>query len=431
LVYCRSMNIRVQGGQVLSGEIYPSGSKNSAVALIPASILINGKTVLENIPDITDVVRLIKIMEKLGSLIVWDKEKKTLSLDNSDLSLANLTQEDLGSMRGTSLLWGPLLARFRKASFDELPGGCTLGSRPLDAHYEAFRSLEVKIVETDRGVHMDADHAKPSEIWLTEMSVTATENAIMLATSLKGKTRIVGGASEPQVQDLCVFLNKAGAKISGIGSSVIEIEGGQDLKPISHRILSDHYEVGTFLALMAATGGHGKVHDANPELMKIIDHEFSKFGIKIQYEGNTAIIPAAQKVIVPNGKIMLVRSQPWPALPVDMLPLFIPLALQSHGQVMFHNWMYESGLFWTSELTKLGANVVMCDPHRVIVTGGNKLIGAKLEAPYIIRAVVAMTMSAMLADGETTILNADALYRGHPDFAQNLRKLGAKIEEIE
>lgn len=425
------MNIRVQGGQALSGEIFPSGLKNSAVVLIPASIMISGTSVLENVPDITDVKRLVDIMQKLGSVVVWNKAEKTLSLDNSNLSLQNLNRDDLGNMKGTSLLWGPLLARFGTVVFDDLPGGCTLGNRPLDAHYEAFKDLGVAVAETDGGVNMDSRSAKASEIWLTEMSVTGTENAIMLAVSLSGTTKIVGAASEPQVQDLCQFLVKAGAKISGVGSSVLEIDGGQPLQPVTHRMLSDHYEVGTFLALMAATGGSGKVHDANPQLMKIIVHEFGKFGVKIDFEGTTAVIAGKQKIAVAQGKTVTVRSQPWPALPVDMLPLFIPLALKAEGgQVLFHNWMYESGLFWTSELQKMGANVIMCDPHRVIVSGGNQLSGATLEAPYIIRAVVAFVIAAMVAEGETTILNADALYRGHPDFAANLRKLGAKIEEV-
>lgn len=425
------MNIKVKGGQVLSGEIFPSGSKNSAVALIPASILIEGEVILENTPEITDVKRLIEIMEKLGSKVTWDKDNKKLHLDNSDLSLQRLNRADLGNMKGTSLLWGPLLARFKKVIFDDLPGGCTLGARPLHPQYDAFAGLGVDIAETQSGVNMDSYKAKAGEVWLTEMSPTVTENMVMLATAIRGKTRIVGAASEPQVQDVCNFLIAAGAKITGVGSSILEIEGGHKLKPVSYKMLSDHYEVGTFIALFAATGGEGKIHDANPELMPIIKHEFAKFGIKISYQGSTAIVRKHQKIVLAEPcKTTIVRGQPWPALPVDMLPLFIPLALQAkEGQVLFHNWMYESGMFWTSELQKLGANVVMCDPHRVIVTGGNKLQGATLEAPYIIRAVVSLVMVAMLAEGESTILNADALYRGHPHFAENLRKLGAVIEE--
>lgn len=424
------MDIKVTGGQKLSGEITPSGSKNSAVCLIPATLLFDQPITLQNVPEITDVDRLLGIMHKLGSKIDWDKEKKEMIIDNSKVSLASITKEDLGNMKGTSLFWGPMLARFRKVDFRDLPGGCTLGMRPLDAHYLALSDMGVKIDESD-GVLMDATKAEAKEIWLAETSPTATENAVMLAVSLKGETRIVNAASEPNVQDLCNFLVNSGAKIDGIGSNVLEIVGGNDLNPVSHTILSDHYEIATFLALGAVTQGSVTVKNAIPQHFKTINREFNKFGYQINYEGNSATI---EKFNGHDGlgKTISVKAQPWPALPVDMLPLFIPLALSTRGKnYLFHNWMFEAGLFWTSELQKLGANVVMCDPHRVIVTGGNALKGAILEAPYIIRAVVALVMAAMVAEGETTILNADALYRGHPHFSENLKRLGAQIEEIE
>lgn len=427
------MNIKVRGKQVLSGEIYPSGSKNSAVAIICATILFDEVVFLENIPDITDVERLLKILQKMGSLVSWNKEGKLLEIDNSKLTFTKLDREDLGNMRGTSLLWGPMLARFKKVIFNELPGGCTLGFRPLDPHYTAFRDLGVKVHEENHKVGMDATNAKAREIWLTEMSPTATENILMLATSLRGKTRIIGAASELQVQDTCNFMVKCGAKIDGIGSNILEIEGGHKLKPQKHALLSDHYEIATFLALGAATGGRVKVHNAMPGLFKPIANVFSKFGVDIRYEKDTAIIPKDQKIVINEGGsgTLYIKAQPWPALPVDILPLFIPMTLAAKkGQVLFHNWMYEAGLFWTMELTKLGANIIISDPHRVVVTAGNKLYGDTLEAPYIIRAVVAMVMAAMMAEGETTILNADALYRGHPHFSENLTKLGADIEEV-
>ncbi len=429
------MNIKVKGRQVLSGEITPSGSKNSAVALIPASILFDKPVVFENIPEITDVARLIKILESMGSKIEWDKENSKLKIDNSKLSFEGLGKEELGNMRGTSLLWGPMLARFKKVFFEELPGGCTLGVRPISPHYSAFRDLGVGVIETNQGVKMDATKARADEILLEEMSPTVTENVLILATSLRGKTKIIGAASEPQVQDLCNFLVKCGIKISGIGSSVLQIEGGKNLVPQKHKLLSDHYEIATFIALAAITGGGVKIFEAMPEIFKPIALTFSKFGIDIKYKGDTAIVEKNQKIVINhdggNGTLF-VKAQPWPALPVDTLPLFIPIALAAKkGQVLFHNWMYEAGLFWTSEFHKLGANVIMADPHRVIVSAGNKLYGAQLEAPYIIRAVVAMVMAAMIAEGESTILNADALYRGHPHFAENLRRLGAKIQEID
>lgn len=430
----RSMNIKVKGGQVLSGEITPSGSKNSAVALIPASIMFTTPVTLSNIPEITDVVKLVAILTKMGSRINWDKAQKTMTIDNSSLNFADLTPEDLGNIRGTSLLWGPMLARWKKISFAGLPGGCTLGFRTLEPHYEAFRDLGVKIDSGTQSVMMDASGAAPADIWLKEMSPTATENAVMLASSLPGKTKINGAASEPQVQDLCLFLQKAGVKITGIGSSVLEVEGGMPLQPVEHKIFSDHYEIATYIALAAATGGALRVNNAMPDLMRYINYVFSKFGVNIRYEGDTAIVDAGTKIVIheEDGRGLLsIKAQPWPGLPVDTLPLFIPLAIAAEkGEVLFHNWMYDAGLFWTSELLKLGANVVMGDPHRVMIIAGNKLHGATLEAPYIIRAVVAMVMSAMIAEGESTILNAETLYRGHPDFSAKLLSLGASIEEF-
>ena len=420
---------------MLSGEITPSGSKNSAMAIIPATILFDKKVTLGNIPEITDVKRLVSVMEKLGSKIAWDKDKKTIEFDNSRLSFKGLDKEDLGNMKGTSLFWGPMLARFKEVGFEDLPGGCTLGFRTLDPHYTAFRDLGIRVDETAHSVKMDAAKAVSGEVWLTEMSPTATENVVMLATGLRGKTKIVGAASEPQVQDLCNFLNKCGAKISGIGSSLLTVEGGRPLVPVNHELLSDHYEITTFLALAAITKGEIRINKALPGMIDNIISVFKKFGVAVEYEKDVAVIRKNQVIAINEdlGRgILTVKAQPWPGLPVDTLPLFIPLALAAKkGEVLFHNWMYDAGLFWTSELLKYGGNIVMCDPHRVMVIAGNKLRGATIEAPYIIRAVVALTMSAMIAEGESLILNADALYRGHPDFAENLQKLGAVIEEVE
>jgi UDP-N-acetylglucosamine 1-carboxyvinyltransferase len=429
------MDITVKGGQTLSGEIAPSGYKNSAVALIPATILFDKPVTLENIPDIKDVERLLNILKKLGSKFNWDKEKNTLDIDNSKLRFTKLDHEDLGNMKGVSLLWGPMLARFKKVDFRDLPGGCTLGHRTLGPHYQAFSDLGVKIVNADGTSEMDSTHAQPDEVMLTEVSPTATENVIMLATGLPGITKIVGAAAEPQVQDLCSFLIKSGVNIRGVGSSVLEIEGTNELTPVSHKITSDCHEIATFIALSASTGGSLIIHNVNRKLFMPIDRVFRNFGVNIQYDETTAKIEKNQRIKIHNEEgrgYLIVRGQPWPGLLVDNLPLFIPLALAAEsGQVLFHNWMYEAGLFWTSELTKLGANIIMADPHRVIVTAGNKLKGAtNLEAPYIIRATVAMVMAAMIAEGESKIINADALYRGHPHFSENLRKLGAQIEEI-
>jgi UDP-N-acetylglucosamine 1-carboxyvinyltransferase len=429
------MNLKITGGQTLSGTITPSGSKNSVVALLPATLLFDQKIILKHVPDITDVTRLVEILTHLGSQISWDKSACTLAIDNSRVSFESIDPSDVSTtkgIRGTTLLWGPMLARFKKCESSEQPAGCTLGARPLDAHFQAFFDLGVTVKSENNHIFLDASKAKSGQVWLLETSVTATENAIMLATSLPGKTTIINAATEPHVQDLCNFLNQAGGDISGIGSSILTVIGGKTLKSIEYSVISDLYEIGTFLALGALTGGEIKVKNAIPQHSVQVNREFAKFGINIQYDKNLAIVPAGQKPIITRTKApLIVRAQPWPALPVDMLPLYIPLALAApSGQALFHNWMYEAGLFWTSELLKFGANLTMCDPHRIIITGGNPLKGAVIDAPYIIRAAIALAMTAMIATGESTIQNADSIHRGHPNFVGNLRSLGAKIEEV-
>lgn len=426
------MKIVVHGGQALSGEVTPSGSKNSAVAVLTASILFKTTLTIEKVPNISDITRIVTILEKLGAKVDWNKETHTMHLDNTNLSFENLTKEDLGNMKGATMLWGAMLGRFNKVNFDLLPGGCTLGVRPVDAHFNVLRDMGVEVEEVGDGVRMDATNAKAQVIWLTEMSPTATANGIMMAAVLKGKTTLIGAASEPSVQDLCWMLEKAGVKMTGIGSSILEIEGTESFASITHKMLSDHHEIATFLALGAITGGEIKVHDAMPDQFVMINREFKKFNIDIEYEGDTAIVRAGTDIKLKDGKngyTAIVRAQPWPALPVDMLPLFVPLALKSpNGSVLIHNWMYEGGLFWTNELLKFGANVVMADPHRVMVTGGNKLKAANIDSPYIIRAVVAYIMCALIAEGESVINNADPLFRGLENFAENLNRLGAHVE---
>lgn len=432
------MDLIVKGGQTLSGEITPSGSKNAAVALIPATLLFDEPVTFTNVPDITDVVRLVKIIEALGGKTDWDKTNKTLTINNSNINVKGLGREELGNMRGTALLWGPMLARFGEVSFEELPGGCTLGVRPLNPHYDAFSRLGVIVDSSDKSTRMDASKAAPSDFWLTEMSPTVTENIIMLAVTLNGITRVTGAASEPNVQDLCNFLVASGADIRGVGSSIIEIHGGKPLHSVKYKIITDHYEIATFLALGAGTGGEVKITDAIPEHFSHIDFIFSQFGVNVEYlvsedgKSSSVVVRKGQNLKINETNGMLnIKAQPWPGLPVDMLPMFMPLALKApSGLALFHNWMYESGLFWTSEFQKYGAAVLLCDPHRVLLRGGQKLYGAEIEAPYIIRAVVSLMMTAMIAEGESLILNADAIHRGHPNFIENLRSLGANIEEV-
>lgn len=427
------MDVRIRGGKILQGEITPSGSKNSAMAILPASILVEGKVELDNVPAITDVEKIVGVLQRLGAKIDWDKERRNMVIDNRDLEYTVFRHEDIGNMKGIAMFWGAMLARFGKVVFEELPGGCTLGARPLDAHFLVFKDLGVKISIDDNGVNMSADNVVAREVWLEEMSPTATANALMLAASIDGKTTIVGAAAEPSVQDLCNFLVGAGLKIEGIGSSKLVVVGGSRLSETKHRIFSDHIEIATYIALGACQSASLKILDAMPNNFVHIGRQFEKFGVTLEYSGETCELKMNNGPILREGlrKTTVIRAQPWPGLPVDTLPLFIPLALAcKEGTVMFHNWMYESALFWTGELASFGGNVVLCDPHRVIVTGGNHLHGAEVTAPYIIRAAVSLMMTALLAEGESMIRNIDPVFRGHPTMLETLTNLGADISLI-
>jgi len=426
------MNIRIEGEQVLSGEIKSSGYKNSALALIASTILFDKPVRLKNVPQIVDVEKAISSLQSLGAKVIWDKSNNSLEIDCKDLKDGEM--EFSGKMRGEVLFWGPLLARFKRINFTGFPGGCTLGYRSLTPHIQAFKDMGVSVKENFGRFKMKVGRTRKRTIFLLEVSPTATENLLMFCLSIEGVTKIVGASADPQVQDLCQFFRNCGARINGVGSSVLEISGGIHLSPRDYEISPDDHEVATFLAMGAVTGGGVKVRGVNRWTFEPIRKTFESFGVDLRFDKDTVSVPkGCVPKIIPrdNRGYLLIKAQPWPGLMVDNLPLFIPLALASKkGQVVFHNWMYEAGLFWVSELQKLGANIIIADPHRIIVSGGKKLRADVLEAPYIIRAVVAMVMSAMIAKGETVILNADSLYRGHPYFAENLKRLGAKIEEI-
>ncbi|NTV31199.1 UDP-N-acetylglucosamine 1-carboxyvinyltransferase [candidate division WWE3 bacterium] len=424
------MDVRVVGGRQVRGTVRPHGAKNAIVAQIPATVLFDTPVTLRNVPDITDVRQQLTMLEALGSRITWDQASGVLTIDNSGLSVDRFGDLAPSMMRGTTVFWGPLVSRFGSIRFRTEPLGCSLGARPMIAHYQMLEDLGVDVRVTDNGVQLDQRDTQPRSIWLYEASPTATESAILRALSLKGTSTIDNAACEPHVQDLCRMLVSAGASINGIGTNRLFVHGQPQLNSVEHRIVADHCEVTTFLAIAAIAGGELRVEDAVPEHMGFIRKVFRLFGIEIRYEGDTAIIDAGQQVRINSNQAPLtLKCHPWPALPVDLLPLFIPMALAAHrGQVLFHNWMYERGLRWVDELSKLGGNIMTADIHRVLVTGGNRLVGTTLVAPDIIRATVAMVMAGLIAEGETLIKHADYLDRGHPEFDHNLRAIGLDIK---
>ncbi|MDD3474579.1 MAG: UDP-N-acetylglucosamine 1-carboxyvinyltransferase [Candidatus Dojkabacteria bacterium] len=425
----------VRGGKKLNGEITPAGNKNAALPILCATLLTDDTITLKNFPDLLDVNKLIDLLISLGSEINWDKENKTITINNSNL------RKDFGEegfplgMRGAVLLLGPLAVRMDKIEVKTEIGGCSLGIRELDPHIDVLRSLgaEIKtnhhlIIDTSKGL-------RGGSIWPDYMSVTTTENFIMAASKANGISEMTNAASEPHVQALCNFLNQMGAKIDGIGSCKVVIEGVENLHGTEFTIPSDHHEIATLLALGAMTKGYVRVKNSEPEFFPLINRSFEKLGVNIKYNGDTAYVKGNQKlkVLEPYTKNMLqkIEAAPWPYFPADLMPLLMALAVKADGSIMFWNKLYEGGFFWIPEMIKFGAEIVMCDPHRAIIFGNKPLQPATVNAPDIIRATVALLMVALTIDGESRINNADTIKRAHPDFVENLNKLGADIEWVE
>ena len=422
----------VHGGKTLSGEITPSGNKNSALPILCATLLTNEPVTLHNFPELTDVKQLVELMTSLGSQIEWDKERCQIKIDNSGFNDKEITDKGFPlGMRGAILLLAPLVQRIKHLKLTQEIGGCSLGIREIDPHLDLLKEMGAEIttngsidIKLNGGLHS-------ADLWPDYMSVTATENFIMTAVMAEGISSMTNAASEPHVQDLCNFLNQMGAKISGIGSSKVIIEGVNELHGTEFTISSDHHEITTLLALGAMTGGFIRVTNAVPEHFPLIQRSFEKLGVDVKYDGDTAYVEENQelRILQPYTQNMLqkIESAPWPYFPVDLLPLLVALATKCEGNIMFWNKIYEGGFFWIPEMIKFGAHIVMCDPHRVIVFGGKKLRSANVNAPDIIRATVALMMVALTIDGESTIHNADSINRAHPHFVENLQKLGADI----
>ncbi len=425
-------NLIVNGGKALNGTITPAGNKNAVLPILCATLLTDDDVILRNIPDLTDVNQLVSLLTELGSMIEWDKEKNILKINNSKINKEHLTDELPIGMRGSVLLFAPLLNKIKHLHLKAEIGGCALGIRELDPHLEVLTALGANIVTNDEDITMDIKGTfKGCNIWQDYMSVTTTENFIMGASVAQGKSEMNNAASEPHVQDLCNFLVSMGANIDGIGSSIVKITGQKELHGTDFTISSDHHEITTLLALGAMTGGEIRVNNAIPEQFPLIIKQFKKLGVDIEYEGDIAIVRANQKlkVMEPYTKNLLpkIEAAPWPYFPVDLLPLMVALSVKAEGSIMFWNKVYEGGLLWIPEMMKFGAEIVMADPHRIIVYGNKPLTPATVTSPNIIRVAVALMMVALSIPGKSTILAADSIKRAHPNFIENLQNLGADI----
>ncbi|KXK08697.1 MAG: UDP-N-acetylglucosamine 1-carboxyvinyltransferase [Candidatus Dojkabacteria bacterium] len=421
----------ITGGKPLKGRIKPGGNKNAALPIIAASLLTNQKVTLHNVPNISDVAVQLKILKKLGAEVKRNIVNNTVEIEAKNITSHKLSKDDVMKTRGSILFLGALAGRSKEVEMWS-PGGCNLGKRPVDSYLVALEKLHAQIEIEDTCFKVNAKNMKGSRVWLSEKAVTGTENVIMAAVLTDGNTEIINAASEPHVQDLCNFLNKMGAKISGIGSDHLYIEGVNSLNGTEHTIMTDFMEVGTFIAAAAVTGGEITIENAIPEHMTQIIDEFAKLGVSVEIKGNDIIAKQGDMKIRSylDGSMNKIECLPWPAFPADLLQFMIVVATQSQGRILIHDKLYEGRLFYTSELVKMGADIFMADPHRIVVNGKTALKGKVLTSPDI-RAGMSLLIAALAAKGESVIERGEIIERGYENIQEKFLALGATIKRIE
>jgi UDP-N-acetylglucosamine 1-carboxyvinyltransferase len=420
----------IQGGAKLSGEVTPQGNKNEALPVLAACLLTSEPVIVRNVPRIGDVMMMIEILQSLGANV------KELSRNDFEITCANLRAADIDSkkaksLRAAILLAGPLLTRFNHVILPP-PGGDVIGRRRLDDHFLAFRKLGAEVGESDRKYSFKKNHLQGADIFLEEQSVTATENALMAAVLAKGKTTIRNAACEPHVVGLANMLNAMGAKISGIGANILQIEGVEKLHGVEHTIGPDLLEIGGYIVLAATTGSEITINGINPDELYVIRTTFKKLGISFDIDGNKLRISKKQSLqILPDfaGDIPKIDDGTWPAFPTDLMSILIVAATQAIGTALFFEKMYDGRMFFVDHLIGMGARIVLCDPHRVVVVGPSKLYAAQVTSPDI-RAGMALVIAALCAEGESTIYNIRQVDRGYENLEEKLKSLGAKIERI-
>jgi UDP-N-acetylglucosamine 1-carboxyvinyltransferase len=422
----------IEGGHPLMGEVTPAGNKNAALPLLTACLLTADPVVLHNVPNIGDVQTMKMLMESLGvSIEVLDTH--TWQVHANELRLGDIDPDLCRRIRASILLAGPLLGRVGRVDLPP-PGGDVIGRRRIDTHLLALKAFGVEVSYTDRDMHLKAPEGlKGAEILLDEASVTATENAIMAAVRASGKTVIRNAASEPHIQDLCHFLNQLGAEIENIGSNTLHIMGVDELHGGEFTIGPDYLEVVSFIGAAAVTRGEILVKNAAPEYLEMVRLVFCRLGVKWEIRGDDIFVPQGQSMqIEPDlgGQIPQISVMPWPAFPTDLMSIAIILATQSNGTVLFHDWMYETRMFFIDKLVSMGARIVLCDPHRSIVQGPSPLLGEVLESPDI-RAGLALTLAALCASGKSRINNISQIERGYERIDEKFVALGARLERVD
>ncbi|PIE80018.1 MAG: UDP-N-acetylglucosamine 1-carboxyvinyltransferase [Chloroflexi bacterium] len=426
----------IEGSHRLHGTIKASGNKNAALKLLPACLLTDEPVILHNIPNIQDVQNTIRLLEDIGAELIdlgngsWRVHAKNVYKTELDSRLA-------GRTRASFVFSGPLLARMGEVTLP-LPGGDVIGGRPLDTLIRGLESLGTEVELLGQGIfQMKAKKLLGAGYHLqAEASVTATENTVMAASLAKGITIIDNAACEPHVRDLCNFLNQMGAQIEGIGTNRLTIHGVEKLTGTEFRIGADFMEVGSFIGAAAVTGGEIRIKDADPHNLGMIELVFEKLGVHWLVEGNDIIlVPSEQRMNIQlalGGRIPHIKPMPWPGFPADLMSIAVVIATQAKGTVLLHDWMYESRFFFVDNLTFMGARIVICDPHRVIVAGGSKLHASPQGVPSPdIRAGMAMVLAALCAEGTSVIHNIQQIDRGYENIEQKLIDLGAHIKRVE
>ncbi len=432
-------SFRIQGGKRLSGEITPQGAKNEALQILCAVLLTSEPVTVHNIPDILDVNKLIELVGDLGCT-VEKLGKGSYRFTASTINIGHLETDSYrkkaASLRGSVMLLGPILARYGKASIPK-PGGDKIGRRRLDTHFLGFQNLGAKFNFDAKGnlFHIDASELKGCYMLLDEASVTGTANILMAAVLAKGTTTIYYAACEPYLQQLCHMLIRMGAKISGIGSNLLVIEGVSKLKGTEHTLLPDMIEIGSFIGLAAMTQSEITIKNCRIDMLGIIPDTFKRLGIKMEFRGDDIYIPAQERIEIESfidGSILTIADSPWPGFTPDLISVALVVATQAKGTVLIHQKMFESRLFFVDKLIDMGAQIILCDPHRATIIGLDRkyaLRGIKMSSPDI-RAGVALLIAALSASGESEILNAEQIDRGYQDIEERLIKLGAVIERI-
>ncbi|MBS7334487.1 MAG: UDP-N-acetylglucosamine 1-carboxyvinyltransferase [Weeksellaceae bacterium] len=429
---------QIKGGKKLKGEITPQGAKNEVLQILCAVLLTSEQVRIKNIPDIRDVNRLIEILGDLG-VKTQKNGKGDYTFQSDDLRLdylkSNEFKKDGASLRGSIMLMGPLLARFGEA-FMPKPGGDKIGRRRLDTHFEGFFALGAKYRfnpdEDFYGVEVDENGLQGAYMLLDEASVTGTANIIMAAVLAKGTTTIYNAACEPYIQQLCKMLNRMGAKITGIGSNLVTIEGVEELGGTEHTCLPDMIEIGSWIGLAAMTKSEITIKDVSWDNLGVIPNVFRKLGIQLERRGDDIFVPAQENYEIErfiDGSILTISDAPWPGFTPDLLSIILVIATQAKGSVLVHQKMFESRLFFVDKLIEMGAQIILCDPHRATVIGlnhENPLKGAQLTSPDI-RAGMSLLIAALSAKGTTVIHNIDQIDRGYEDIDTRLRALGADI----